>query len=454
MAKNKFENFGAITLGDCLINGKSQEDAPLLAVIGRPIFHSRSPQIFNQIFSFLKMKAHYLRLASSSLKEALTVIKELDIPFFNVTSPYKEEILNFLDEINPEAQSIGAVNTVVKKKDKLEGFNTDWKGFLWTIKNKRSQLKEKKILILGAGGAARAVLYALNQLGCQQVTLTNRTQNKGERVAQSFGYSFLSPSSALRNLKQFDLIISCLPQTNYFISSKEILELNFIEAAYRHHSHSQLQISGLEWLLGQGIEAARLYLGRKINLNSKQIEEIRKILYRFELKKKNVALIGFMGCGKTEIGRQLAAKLGWSFIDTDEIIEKQTGEKIEKIITEKGEAKFREIEAQLIPPLLFHHRQTIIALGGGAVIQEEVRQALAQTCYVLWLWTPLEKILQRIAVNSRPLLAWQSTFQDKKELFEKRISFYSECCDLLVPNNEGRLKECVRLIYDEISSSL
>ncbi len=310
-------------------------------------------------------------------------------------------------------------------------------------------MKENKILVLGAGGAARAVLYALNQLGCHEVTLTNRTQNKGEKVAQSFGYLFLSSSSARRNLKQFDLIISCLPQTNYFISPELLRELNLIEAAYQSYPHSQLQATGLEWLLGQAIEGIRLFTGRK--LNSKQIGKIRKILYRPEPKKKNIALIGFMGCGKTEIGRRLAAKMGWSFIDTDEIIEKQTGEKIEKIIARKGEVTFREMEAQLIPPLLFNNHQTIFALGGGAVIREEVRRALAQACYVLWLWTPLEKILQRIPNNSRPLLACQTTFQERKQLFQKRISLYSECCDLLVPNNAGNPNDCLRLIYDEIS---
>lgn len=453
MVRNKLKKtIGALTLVDNLKEGESLKSTPLAAVIGRPIFHSRSPQIYNQIFKFLGMKVHYLRLASSSLEEALTVIKELNIPFFNVTSPYKEEILNFLDEIHPEAQSIGAVNIVIKKKGKLIGFNTDWNGFLWASKSQLLPTKENNILVLGAGGAARSVLYALNRLGYREVFLTNRTSHKGKNVAQCFGYSYLSPSSALSKLKQFDLIVSCLPYTNYFISQEKLKELNLIEATYRTFPHSKLETRGLEWLLGQAIEGARLFTGRKIN--SKQIEAISKILYRLEPQKKNIALIGFMGCGKTEVGRRLAAKIGWSFIDTDDLIEKQTAKKIEKIIAEKGESGFREIEARLIPPLLCNQHQTIIALGGGAVIKEEVRQALAQTCYVLWLWTPLEKLLPRIQANSRPLLAGQRTFHERKHLFQKRIPLYSECCDLLIPNNEGDINKCVRLIYEEISFAL
>ncbi len=424
----------------------------LTAVIGRPIFHSRSPLIFNRLFDFLKIKAHYIRLASTSLEEALAVLQELNIPFFNVTSPYKEKIINLLDEINPEAQLIGAVNTVIKEGKKLKGFNTDWQGFLWSVKDHWLHLKKYKILVLGAGGAARAVLYALNRMGCRFVVLTNRTQSKGKRLAHRFGYSFLPLLSIKNNLNQFDLVISCLPKTADLLSSRDLAGLNLIEAAYGSASNLASKASGLEWLLGQAIEACSIFTRKKIS--SKKIEEIRQVLFDPEPKKRNIALIGFMGCGKSEVGRLLAAKMRWNFVDTDELIEKEIGQPIKDIIERRGEGEFRKIEATIIPSLLSEAQQTVFALGGGSVISEQISQALTKTCYVVWLWTPLENILSRIPIFTRPLLHRQMTPEDRKNLFLKRIPFYSKSADLLVPNKEGHLIECVRLIYDEISPAL
>lgn len=425
----------------------------LMAIIGRPIYHSRSPQIHNQAFNFLGMKAHYLRLASSDLEEALRVIQDLDISCFNVTSPYKEKILSYLDEIEPKAKAIGAVNTVIKKGKQLIGFNTDPEGFLWAAKIRSLKLKKSRILVLGAGGAARAVLAALKQVNCDFVSLANRTESKGKELARKYNYSFLPLSHISNNLTKFDLIISCLPQTNYLLSPSVLLTYpKLIEAAYFQDSRSPLKASGLDWLLGQAVAANYLFTGQK--LRPKQIEKLQQALTKPELKKESIALIGFMGSGKTQVGLKLAQKMDWSFIDTDRLIEEQTGKRIEDIIMKKGEAEFRRIEASIILSLLGTPRKIVLALGGGAPKNPEIRKILTKNCHVVWLWAPFEKTLQRTSVNPRPLLVLNPSPQQQRKLFEERIVIYSKCCDLIVPNNEGHLNDCVRLIYEEISPSL
>jgi shikimate dehydrogenase len=161
--------------------------AALYGVVGYPISHSLSPIFQNRVFEHLGLNAVYVpfEVKPENLKTALEGLKALGIKGVNITIPHKENVLELVDYADEHAKNIGAVNTV-KFGERTEGYNTDWVGFLKSLKEILPELKGKRVLVLGAGGSARAVLYALKREGAQ-VFLWNRTKEKAKLLSQSFG---------------------------------------------------------------------------------------------------------------------------------------------------------------------------------------------------------------------------------------------------------------------------
>ncbi len=162
------------------------------AVVGHPLEHSLSPTLFNAAFKALDLDYTYTKedIGLSELKLILEKVRSGEYSGLSVTVPYKEEVIQYLDELIPEAKIIGAVNTVYFSEGKVKGENTDWQGFKDALV-KHTNLENKKILIYGAGGAARACLYALKEFK-DNVFLTNRTEAKGMRLSEEFGVTFVN----------------------------------------------------------------------------------------------------------------------------------------------------------------------------------------------------------------------------------------------------------------------
>ncbi|OYD07614.1 shikimate dehydrogenase [Paludifilum halophilum] len=155
-------------------------------LIGHPIGHSKSPEMMNEAFRAKGLSYLYLAcdVAPESLADAVQGMRALGFRGWNVTIPHKVAIMDLLDHVEESAREIGAVNTVVREGDRLIGTNTDGEGYI------RSLLREtgldptsQRVLILGAGGAARAVGYALARAGVQEIIIANRTESKAERLA-------------------------------------------------------------------------------------------------------------------------------------------------------------------------------------------------------------------------------------------------------------------------------
>ncbi len=156
-------------------------------IIGWPVSHSLSPAMHNAAFKALGIKAVYglLPLHPSKLKEGIEGIRVLNIKGVSVTVPHKENVMAFLDEVDNIAREIGAVNTIINQEGKLFGVNTDWIGVKKAIEQKIN-LSGKKAVVIGAGGAARAVVYALVKGGAQ-VLIFNRTYEKAKKLASELG---------------------------------------------------------------------------------------------------------------------------------------------------------------------------------------------------------------------------------------------------------------------------
>lgn len=182
------------------------------AVIGDPIAHSKSPFMHNRWFQEMGIDATYIpiHVKSENLKEAVSSLKLLGASGWNVTVPHKEAIIPYLDELDPLAKKMGAVNTVVRQADgTLKGYNTDGAGFVNALEEVvGKEHREKKVLLVGAGGASRGIAFALQQYGYQDIAIANRTVSKAEAIIQELGEGVaLTLEEAENQLADFGVII-------------------------------------------------------------------------------------------------------------------------------------------------------------------------------------------------------------------------------------------------------
>jgi shikimate dehydrogenase len=185
----------------------------LFGVLGNPIGHTMSPAMHNDLFSLYNMDAVYLpfQVKEEDLQAAVDGLRAMGAVGFNVTVPHKSEIIPFLDEVDELAASIGAVNTVVNENGKLIGYNTDGLGFLKGIHATVSELKEKRILVIGAGGAARAIYFTLAKEKPIQIDIANRTVEKAVRLIEDCPYDIsgraLTLEEAGKLVGEYDMFI-------------------------------------------------------------------------------------------------------------------------------------------------------------------------------------------------------------------------------------------------------
>lgn len=170
----------------------SKNELTIFAVFGNPVAHSLSPLMHQAAFGRMGIEALYVPFCVQDLKAAVQGIRGLDIRGVSVTHPFKTEVMKYLNEMDEAARRIGAVNTVFNHQGVLKGVNTDWLGFVLSLKE-CIEIKGKRFAVLGAGGAARGILYGLIQEGGQPIIL-NRTISKAEKLAHEFGCAFLSLS--------------------------------------------------------------------------------------------------------------------------------------------------------------------------------------------------------------------------------------------------------------------
>ena len=205
------------------------ENTKVCAVIGNPVAHSLSPRIQNAAFQHLKLNYVYVafNVSRKNLESALQGIRALGIHGINVTMPLKTQILPHLDMLDPNAERIGAVNTVLNKEGILIGYNTDAFGSASALREHNEYPRNKRLVILGSGGAARAVSFALAKDSIQTVIL-NRTVEKARVLAEElkklFGekirYAKLNQRNLKKEVKDADILINATPIGMYPSANK------------------------------------------------------------------------------------------------------------------------------------------------------------------------------------------------------------------------------------------
>ena len=170
----------------------STSDIKIFAVFGNPVAHSLSPLMHQAAFNRMGLKAQYVPFCVKDIGRAVEGIRGLDIQGVSVTLPFKTEVMNYLDDVEEDARKIGAVNTIQNLQGRLKGYNTDWTGFVLSLKE-GLKIRGKQFAVVGAGGAARGIVYGLIKEGGKPIIL-NRTLSKAEALGKEFGCPFVSLS--------------------------------------------------------------------------------------------------------------------------------------------------------------------------------------------------------------------------------------------------------------------
>jgi len=236
------------------------------AVFGKPILHSKSPQLFNSVFNEFGMDARYTRIRPQSASDIIDIIRSMPLAGANITAPFKEDMVNLVDVVSLDGEEIGAINTIVNSDGRLIGYNTDHYGVTQSLKDAGVEILGKKCLVLGGGGAARSVVFGLKSKGAN-VTICNRTHSKAKTIADDFGCKMASWEN-FDTSANFDIVISTLlPHALPPFLDKLDFE-TLLDASYKSSKVSELAmergikvIAGKRWLLHQAVEAFRLYLG-------------------------------------------------------------------------------------------------------------------------------------------------------------------------------------------------
>ena len=249
----------------------------LCGIIGKPVDHSMSPAIHNAAFEKLALNYTYLAFNVDDVEGAIHGMRALHIRGLSVTMPHKLEVMKYLDEIDPVAQRIGAVNTVVNNNGCLKGYNTDWVGFVRSLES-QTPIQNKRIVILGAGGAARAIAFGLKEKG-GKMTILNRTQEieMAESLATELDCSW-GPLSQLESVTDADIVVNATflgmpPHENKTVVDSSHLRDNQVvyDVVYNPLETRLLReakergcrvIPGYEMLLLQGVAQFELWTGK------------------------------------------------------------------------------------------------------------------------------------------------------------------------------------------------
>ncbi len=237
------------------------------AVFGSPVLHSKSPQLFSPLLE-KQPNTCYTRIRPQTAADLADIVRDLDIKGASIPSPFKEDVLSLIDKVHPAAMEIGAVNCIRQQNGYIEGDNTDHVGVTGALREAGASLNGLKVLVLGAGGAAKAAIYGLAHAGAK-VTISNRTFAKAEKLAAAFDCETI-PWEGPGKSRYFDAVVSALlPEAiPPFMDSLryEIL----LDAIYKPSAVTAFTknkgipvIRGEKWLIHQGVEAAAFYIGER-----------------------------------------------------------------------------------------------------------------------------------------------------------------------------------------------
>lgn len=392
-------------------------------LIGEHLKHSYSCEIHAQIADY-EYELH--EIPPSELGGFL---KKREFNAINVTIPYKQDVIPYLDEISDTAKRIGAVNTIVNRNGRLYGDNTDFAGMLALAKHIGVDMKGRKVLILGTGGASKTGHALAEYMGAQSVYYVSRSGKDGsisyeQAVTEHSDAQIIINATPVGMFPKQDgrpIDISAFPKLEGVIDAiYNPLRTNLILDAQERGIPAE---GGLYMLSAQAVHASAVF--RDIPLDESLVDKAFKSVKN---DKQSIVLIGMPSSGKTTVGRILAEKCGKQLADTDEYIVRKIGMPISDFFAKHGEAEFRKIEKETVAELSATGGR-IIATGGGAVLDAENVRALKQNGVLVFLDRRPENL---IATDDRPLASRRSALE---KLYAERYDIYCAAAELHIDAN-------------------
>lgn len=403
-------------------------------LIGEKLGHSFSKPIHEKIADYT------YEIKEIPRDELHLFMTQREFQCINVTIPYKSAVIPYLHYIDPVAEKIGAVNTIVNRDGKLYGYNTDFGGLKMLIEKSGFDYKNKKVLILGTGGTSKTAVAVCESLGAREIIIVGRR----EKVNYENVYSLHPDADYIINTTPLGMYPNC---DTFALEPGEFKNLKGVTDVVYNPLKTRLSQKaedagiksgcGLYMLVCQAVLACEIFTGNKLDTR-KVAEEIYGEILK---EKQNIVLIGMPGSGKTTIGKALAKALGKKFIDTDDMIVSEHGV-ISDIFSQKGEKYFRDIETEQVKKVSGMNGM-VIATGGGAVLRKENVDFLRQNGVLFFLNRPLFDI---IPTGDRPL---SSDYEALKKRFSERYDIYVSSADEEI-KVDGIVENSVKKIMEKL----
>lgn len=382
-------------------------------LLGKTLGHSVSPALHalfgNYIYDLYEREAEDLP----------AFLRSCDLRGLNVTVPYKQTVLPYCDALSDCARACGSVNTLLFENGKIIGDNTDIFGFCALLKKHKINVRQKKVLVLGSGGASKAVQFVLHEQGADFTVISRKGENNYENLEKHKDAAVIVNTTPVGMYPQNG---SSPIDLTRFPDCETVIDLiyNPIKTALLLQAEmlGKQAVNGLFMLCAQAKRASERFQDK--SLPDSLTETAWQTL---SCKMQNIVLIGMPGCGKTTVGKRLAEKTGRAFFDSDAVFEAQYHITPKDYLLQYGELPFRERETTVLKELC-KQIGCVIATGGGTVTVPENLPVLRQNGIVFFLERPLTEL----CTQDRPL----SQIQGAAALAEQRLPLYRAWADLTV----------------------
>lgn len=408
-----------------------------VGLIGEKLGHSFSKMIHEQIMDYT------YDLIPLNIDEFHSFMKEKKFDAINVTIPYKEKVIPYLDQMDEKAKSIGAVNAIKNINGKLIGTNTDYDGLKMMIEN-HFDLKNKIVAICGSGGTSKTANAVCKDLNVKEIIQVARNRNLPyityEQVKERKDIEIIINTTSVGMSPD---ILSSIVDLDDYPNLKGVIDVVYnpilTSLCYEAKKRNIPYICGLEMLVGQAVSAIEFFTNKFID--SSVIQKISKDIF---FDKRNIVLIGMPSCGKTTLGKKLSKELGYDYIDLDKMIVHKTNKTIPQIFEESGEAGFRKIESEICLEVS-KCNHTVISCGGGIIKNEINMKALALNGFIIYIKRDVDKLL---VGNGRPLSKDKNTLL---KMFKERDPLYIKYSDVSISNNgyfKNTLNKLKEVVYE------
>lgn len=414
-------------------------------LIGGKLGHSHSPKLHTALGTPLY---ELLELTPDELDQFL---RTKEFAGINVTIPYKETVIPYLDEIDARARQIGSVNTIVNRSGILTGYNTDYDGFRYLLDKHNVTILNQKILIIGSGGTSKTVQAVMKDLKAKEIVVVSRSKKQVQNGISVLTYEEID------SCYDADIIINTTPVGMYPQISEQIIDLTLyhchtvIDVIYNPLQTALLSqakalkrnaIGGLEMLVAQAVYANALF--QAVSHPQSKIHELYVSLYRSLV---NFVFIGMPGSGKSSLAMKISQLTNKTMQDMDQLIETQAKQSITQIFRQYGEPHFRELEHTLAASLSSRQNQ-VISTGGGIIKNLENIRLLQHNGLILFI----DRDVSRLEINDkRPL---SQTVEANLQLYQERYPLYLKASTKVISNNgnEAEAIQQILEVYHEITS--